>query len=131
MNKKVNRREFIRAGLAAGVAARAAVAHSAPVVITPQTVKPVVISDRSGIAFKNGGPQCTVEKAFELITKGEDVLDALIAGVNINSACCVNVNAIYGCIGRGNYNLTGGIGSGDNDCRVRSFRGGKVDGPVG
>src|SRR6185503_13736397 len=33
--------------------------------------------------FKNGGPRTCVEEAFQRIVKGEDVLDALIAGVNI------------------------------------------------
>ena len=47
------------------------------------TVKPVVISDTSGIRWKNGGPVCAVEKAFQMITSGADVLDAIIAGVNI------------------------------------------------
>jgi N4-(beta-N-acetylglucosaminyl)-L-asparaginase len=37
----------------------------------------------SGILYKNGGPVSAVEKAFEMIVAGSDVLDALIAGVNI------------------------------------------------
>jgi N4-(beta-N-acetylglucosaminyl)-L-asparaginase len=52
-------------------------------VLTRRTVKPVVISDMSGARFKNGGTQTCVEKAFSMITSGSDVLDALIAGVNI------------------------------------------------
>ena len=46
-------------------------------------IRPLVIADASGIQFKNGGPECAVERAFRLITDGKDVLDALIAGVNI------------------------------------------------
>jgi N4-(beta-N-acetylglucosaminyl)-L-asparaginase len=42
-----------------------------------------VISDLSGILYKNGGPVSAVEKAFEMIVAGSDVLDALITGVNI------------------------------------------------
>jgi N4-(beta-N-acetylglucosaminyl)-L-asparaginase len=42
-----------------------------------------VLSDLSGIRFKNGGAESAVERAFRGITQGEDVLDALIAGVNI------------------------------------------------
>jgi N4-(beta-N-acetylglucosaminyl)-L-asparaginase len=42
-----------------------------------------VISDLSGIRFTNGGPQNCVEKAFEMIVSGEDVLDAVMSGVNI------------------------------------------------
>jgi N4-(beta-N-acetylglucosaminyl)-L-asparaginase len=37
----------------------------------------------SGIRFTNGGPESQVEHAFRRITEGEDVLEALIAGVNI------------------------------------------------
>ena len=43
----------------------------------------MVISDYSGIEFKNGGSENAVQRAFRLITEGKDVLDALIAGVNI------------------------------------------------
>jgi len=42
-----------------------------------------VISDVSGYRYRNGGPENSVERAFRGITEGEDVLDALIAGVNI------------------------------------------------
>ena len=55
----------------------------APAVATRQGVKPVVISDLSGIKWKNGGTVCAVEKAFALMTSGSDVLDAIIAGINI------------------------------------------------
>jgi N4-(beta-N-acetylglucosaminyl)-L-asparaginase len=61
----------------------AATIGPAPTMLTPQGVKPVVISDYSGYAFRNGGPQNCIEKAFEMITDGADVLDALMAGVNI------------------------------------------------
>jgi N4-(beta-N-acetylglucosaminyl)-L-asparaginase len=43
----------------------------------------VVISSGNGHRAKNGGPRTCVEEAFQRIVKGEDVLDALIAGVNI------------------------------------------------
>ncbi len=46
-------------------------------------VRPLVIADRSGFAFRNGGPRNAVEEAYRRIVAGEDVLDALIAGVNI------------------------------------------------
>jgi N4-(beta-N-acetylglucosaminyl)-L-asparaginase len=85
MGKKINRREFVRTGVAAGLASAApkTLFGRAPTVITPKAIKPVVISDSSGIRFKNGGPVNCVEKAFEMITSGADVLDAVIAGVNI------------------------------------------------
>jgi N4-(beta-N-acetylglucosaminyl)-L-asparaginase len=81
----MNRRQFVRAG-AAGVAAAAigrVAFGQAPTMMTPRAIRPVVISDDSGIRFKNGGTQTCVEKAFSMIVGGADVLDALIAGVNI------------------------------------------------
>jgi N4-(beta-N-acetylglucosaminyl)-L-asparaginase len=53
----------------------------APAVRT--SVKPVVIASANGNRFKNGGTQTAVEKAFVAMIAGTDVLDALIAGVNI------------------------------------------------
>jgi N4-(beta-N-acetylglucosaminyl)-L-asparaginase len=86
MSRRLNRREFVQASTAAGVAAAAlprTLFSQAPTVITPKSVKPVVVASSNGNKFKNGGSQTVVEKAFSMITGGSDVLDALIAGVNI------------------------------------------------
>jgi N4-(beta-N-acetylglucosaminyl)-L-asparaginase len=45
--------------------------------------RPVVIASANGNKFKNGGPRTCVAEAFTRLTRGEPVLDALIAGVNI------------------------------------------------
>ena len=83
----MKRRDFVKtaaAGAAAGVAGSVPrTLDGAPMVYTPQSVSPVVISDTSGIRFTNGGPESAVERAFRGIVDGADVLDALIAGVNI------------------------------------------------
>src|SRR5512142_2608793 len=81
MSGKMKRREFVvgSAAVAAGIKAFA----QAPAVITPKAAKPIVISSANGHNYKNGGTQTCVEKAFSMITGGSDVLDALIAGVNI------------------------------------------------
>ena len=80
----MKRRDFVKTAAAAGVAgAVPRTLDGAPMVYTPQSVSPVVISDTSGIRFTNGGPQSAVEKAFGMIVEGADVLDALVAGVNI------------------------------------------------
>jgi N4-(beta-N-acetylglucosaminyl)-L-asparaginase len=82
---RLSRREFVRDGVLAGVtvgAARDAAAGQAPAVIT-RSVKPVVIASGNGNRFKNGGSATCVEEAFRQVTAGRDVLDALIAGVNI------------------------------------------------
>ena len=84
--KKLNRRDFVRATTAAGVAAAAAprtLFGQAPTVMTPKSVKPLVIASSNGNQFKNGGTQTVVEKAFSMIAGGADVLDAVVAGVNI------------------------------------------------
>jgi N4-(beta-N-acetylglucosaminyl)-L-asparaginase len=81
MPRKFDRREFVLTG-AAGLAAAAHAQAQSPTVMT-RTVKPVVVSSANGNRFKNGGTQTCVEKAFGMMTQGSDVLDALIAGVNI------------------------------------------------
>src|SRR3982751_3961450 len=85
MNDKLSRRDLIRAGAAAGLTAAMpkGAFGEAPAVVTSKGVKPVVISSANGNHFKNGGDVTCVQKAFTMITQGSDVLDALIAGVNI------------------------------------------------
>jgi N4-(beta-N-acetylglucosaminyl)-L-asparaginase len=83
MRKKVTRREFVQtstAGLA--VAAAAPVFGQAPAVQT-RGIRPVVVSSSNGNRYTNGGTVTGVQRAFEMIVKGEDVLDAVIAGVNL------------------------------------------------
>jgi N4-(beta-N-acetylglucosaminyl)-L-asparaginase len=80
----LDRREFMTAGAAVGVAALPEPASAgAPWVHVPQAVPPVAIASWNGHIFKNGGQQTCVEKAFQMIADGQDVLDAVIAGVNI------------------------------------------------
>jgi N4-(beta-N-acetylglucosaminyl)-L-asparaginase len=79
----VSRRQFVLSGAAAGIAAAAeAAAAQAPAVIARGT-RPVVVSSANGHRHKNGGTETCVERAFSLIGQGRDVLDALVAGVNI------------------------------------------------
>jgi N4-(beta-N-acetylglucosaminyl)-L-asparaginase len=86
MSQRVSRRDFVKAGALAGAAttaARRADAVQAPTMIAPKGTRPVVVSSSNGNRFKNGGPRSCVAEAFLRITRGEDVLDALVAGVNI------------------------------------------------
>src|SRR6185295_823040 len=75
---KMKRRDFIRNSAAAGIAIPAF-----PSILKQSSVKPMVISSANGNRFKNGGTVTAVQKAFTMITGGSDVLDAVIAGVNI------------------------------------------------
>jgi len=85
MSDRMSRRDFVKAGTAASLAAAvpAAAFGQAPTVLVRRATPPVVISSANGNQFRNGGPRTCVEEAWQRIVKGEDVLDALIAGVNI------------------------------------------------
>jgi N4-(beta-N-acetylglucosaminyl)-L-asparaginase len=81
MSVKISRRATLAAG--AGLAASPLSQAFAGVWIRPDGPKPVVISAANGNQVTNGGTETCVAKAYRLITEGSDVLDALIAGVNI------------------------------------------------
>ncbi|MEW6368472.1 MAG: N(4)-(beta-N-acetylglucosaminyl)-L-asparaginase [Acidobacteriota bacterium] len=85
MSDTLTRRDFgKRAGAAIGAAIAGPLAGAeAPVVHMPKSARPVVIASANGHEFKNGGPRTGVEEAFLRITQGDDVLDSLVAGVNI------------------------------------------------
>ncbi len=85
MSVKLSRRDFVKAGTAATVAATvpAAAFGQAPTVLVRRATPPVVISSANGHEYRNGGPLTCVEEAFQRIVKGEDVLDSLVAGVGI------------------------------------------------
>jgi N4-(beta-N-acetylglucosaminyl)-L-asparaginase len=104
----ITRRDFVKStttSLAAVATlpgpARAEPARSAALLIQ-RTVRPVVISDYSGFEFKNGGPENAVQRAFRMITEGTDVLDALIAGVNIPELDPLETGIGYGALPNAN-----------------------------
>jgi N4-(beta-N-acetylglucosaminyl)-L-asparaginase len=71
MTPRLSRREFVHAGAAATF-----VAGTAPTLLIPAAVQPIVISSANGIRG--------VARAYDLITRqNADTLDAIIAGVNI------------------------------------------------
>src|SRR5262245_49587003 len=82
--RPITRREFVASGVAGtGLAAGLSPVFGQAAAIRAGGVKPVVIASGNGNRFKNGGPVTAVEKAFQMIARGEDVLDAVIAGVNV------------------------------------------------
>src|SRR6266702_413770 len=84
MPERISRREFVVTSTAGIAAAAAAPAFGqAPTMQTKKSVKPVVVSSGNGHRFKNAGSMTCIEKAFSMITSGSDVLDAVVAGVNI------------------------------------------------
>src|SRR5579864_4319581 len=83
--KKLNRREFVQATTAAGAVAAmpANLFGQAPTMMTPKSVKPCVVASNNGNRSKDEHGVTCVARAFDMITKGSDVLDALVAGVSI------------------------------------------------
>jgi N4-(beta-N-acetylglucosaminyl)-L-asparaginase len=83
----MNRRRFMQSSVAGGLTLAVtprALLGQAPTIMSSKAVKPVVIASANGNKFKNGGDMTCVQKAFTMMTQGgADVLDALIAGVNI------------------------------------------------
>jgi len=76
----IDRRTFL--GVSAAVGALAATG-SAPAIAQSRAARPVVISSGNGNVYTNGGSETCVARAYRLMTEGEDVLEALVAGVNI------------------------------------------------
>lgn len=85
MSKKIKRRDFMRNSAVAGLilAARKSAMSQFPAVVIQSEVKPLVIASANGNRFKHEGNVTSVQKAFTMMMQGADVLDAVIAGVNI------------------------------------------------
>ncbi len=80
MPSTLSRRQFVRTGAAA--AAAIGVSRAAPAVQSRGS-RPVVIASGNGNRYTNGGDEVVVERAFRMMTGGEDILESLVAGVNI------------------------------------------------
>ncbi|HEU0014545.1 MAG TPA: N(4)-(beta-N-acetylglucosaminyl)-L-asparaginase [Longimicrobium sp.] len=84
MADSVSRRDFVLGTAAAGVSALLPFpARGQAPAVHARAARPTVIASSNGHQYRNGGTQTAVERAFALMTSGSDVLDALIAGVNI------------------------------------------------
>lgn len=89
----MDRRHFVRttavgvaaASTPAGLGAAAASRHTgvAAPAVHSRRARPLCVADVSSIRYRNGGTESAIERAFRGITDGEDVLDAIVAGVNI------------------------------------------------
>ena len=93
----MNRRDFVRTTVGATIAASASrtLFAQGPNIMS-NSIKPVVISSANGNKFKNGGDMTCVQKAWTMMTQGADVLDALIAGVNIVELDPLDTSVGYG-----------------------------------
>src|SRR6266404_1545184 len=109
----MKRREFMIGSAAASVALASArkTKGKAPTMLVPAAVKPLVISSANGNRFKNGGDVTCVQKAFGMITHGADVLDAVVAGVNI-----VELDPLDDSVGYGGLPNAEGVVQLDSSC---------------
>lgn len=112
MTQSLDRRAFLATGTAASLAAALPkpVESKAPMV-KRSGPKPVVVASANGHQFKNGGELTCVAQAFSLIEKGQDVLDALIAGVTI-----VELDPLDDSVGYGGLPNSEGIVQLDASC---------------
>jgi N4-(beta-N-acetylglucosaminyl)-L-asparaginase len=113
MAKRIKRRDFMRNSAVAGLtlAATHNQVSGFPTIFKQSSVKPLVISSANGNRFKNGGTVTGVQKAFTMITGGSDVLDAVIAGVNI-----VELDPLDDSVGYGGLPNADGVVQLDSSC---------------
>ena len=95
MSSRLTRRQFVATGTLGAIASRTPTLFAqAPAVATGR--KLVVVSSANGNSYKNGGTVTGVEKAFQMIARGDDVLDAVIAGVNLCELDPLDTSVGYG-----------------------------------
>ena len=85
MSDTQTRRDFVRTGALAG-AALVVPGHAlegAPAVHTRRQARPVVIASANGNRSRGEDGKTCVQTAFDMMIAGGDVLDAVVAGVNI------------------------------------------------
>ncbi|MBK9795851.1 MAG: N(4)-(beta-N-acetylglucosaminyl)-L-asparaginase [Holophagaceae bacterium] len=87
MTPNLDRREFLQVSAAAGLGVALPGAAEPGGSRAPQILRsgprPVVVASANGHRFTNGGTLTCVALAFDRITRGADVLDALVEGVSI------------------------------------------------
>src|SRR2546421_10065070 len=113
MNKKIKRRDFVRHSAVAGLtlATTKSSVSRFPNILVRSGVKPIVISSANGNRFKNGGDMTSVQKAFRMMTEGADVLDSVVAGVNI-----VELDPLDDSVGYGGLPNAEGVVQLDSSC---------------
>jgi N4-(beta-N-acetylglucosaminyl)-L-asparaginase len=92
----MRRRTFLGTTAAGVLAAARPAPARAPAVQAPSPAGPLVIASANGNFFRNGGPHTAVALAFEQLTRGTDVLEALIAGVNLVELDPADTSVGYG-----------------------------------
>ncbi len=111
--KPIKRRDFMRSGAVAGLtlaSAKSAISQF-PNILVQSGIKPVVVASANGNRFKNGGDMTVVQKAFSMMAQGADVLDSVVAGVNI-----VELDPLDDSVGYGGLPNADGVVQLDSSC---------------
>jgi N4-(beta-N-acetylglucosaminyl)-L-asparaginase len=113
MTKAIKRRDFMRTSAVAGLtlAGTKSSVLQFPNIMVQSGIKPIIVSSANGNKFKNGGDVTAVQKAFTMMTGGADVLDAVIAGVNI-----VELDPLDDSVGYGGLPNADGVVQLDSSC---------------
>src|SRR5947209_15856645 len=80
---KLSRRELIAGGAAISLGAFAKASPFSSNIFVRRTTSPIIVGSANGFMDRNTGPRTAVEEAYLQVRHGADILDALIAGVNI------------------------------------------------
>src|SRR6266404_3334151 len=84
MTRQLTRRNFVTTASLGALATPSLLALAeAPQIRLSRSAKPVVVSAANGNKSKDADGLTCVARAFKMITEGADVLDAVVAGVNI------------------------------------------------
>lgn len=90
----LTRRDILAAGV--GLSTTPLVRSFPHIWVPNQTAKPLVIASGNGNTVKHDTNETCVQRAFRMMTGGTDVLDALIAGVNIVELDPADTSVGYG-----------------------------------
>jgi len=83
MKRRITRRNFVAAAGIGALATPTLGFAQAPQILIERGTRPVVVAAANGNKSKDAEGLTCVAKAFKMIAAGADVLDAVIAGVNI------------------------------------------------
>ncbi len=97
MDGRISRRDFVKTGAAAGagLAFPLSLEGRGPGILN-RDARPVVISSGNGHRYRHDGELTCVEIVFRAMTEGEDVLDAVLAGVRVNELDPADSSVGYG-----------------------------------
>lgn len=93
MPDRISRRSLLAAGAGAAITRPA---FTGNLFTTQSTNKPLIVSSANGHSVKNGGDETCIQTAFRLMTGGADILESLIAGVNIVESDPADTSVGYG-----------------------------------